>query len=249
MYFENWEVTGSDEGSKSKPKYSLLKYWQDELLPALESKIESLNNQQPGVEYHVRFQWDNASPHTSNELKQWLEATFNIKGWLLTPQPSNSPLTNVQDCCLFPSMAKLVTADQGINNGSHYLKGENLWKSVVRVWKNYKLETLAKTYLHHTQMVNAIHQCKGGDQFQKDKKSLHCGIQRIIQPFYKDVNDNHPCGVQILQTLEPIQVDEHLRYLTPDTDAEDPSQFLTKQELGFLVAEMALQQGGQVPVW
>ena len=65
-------------------------------------------------------------------------------------------------------------------NGSHYLQGEALWDAVLRVYEEYSLETLAKLYVHHGQIVNAIIQCKGGDEFVTESKSLHCGVRSVM---------------------------------------------------------------------
>ena len=39
MYFKSFELTGSNEGTKNKPKMSLLKIYQDTIIPALEEKV------------------------------------------------------------------------------------------------------------------------------------------------------------------------------------------------------------------
>ena len=93
LYFENWEITGSDKGSKKSPKFSLLKYWSDKLLPALDAQAQQLERD-TNKKIIVRFQWDNAGPHTNQRLKNFLTLEFDRRGWLFTPQPPNSPLTN-----------------------------------------------------------------------------------------------------------------------------------------------------------
>ena len=41
-----------------------------------------------------------------------------------------------------------------IVGGSHYLQCEELCKAVLRVYADYSLETLAKLYVQHGQIVN-----------------------------------------------------------------------------------------------
>ena len=50
---------------------------------------------------------------------------------------------------MFPSMAKMLTAYQGMHNGSYYLlQGEKLLKGIEHVYDNYPLSTLSQAYMH-----------------------------------------------------------------------------------------------------
>ena len=60
-------------------------------------------------------------------------------------QPFNSLLTNVMDAMMFPALAKLVTAYQGIYAGGRYLQCERLWEHVIKAcpsWTSRKCGTL-----------------------------------------------------------------------------------------------------------
>jgi hypothetical protein len=108
---------------------------------------------------------------------------------MLVFQPSQSPLTNIKDACIFPAMSKFVTAEQqGIKNGSHYLEGEELWKLVTDCWQQFPEETIARAFAGHHQIVNAMASCDGGDEFTKESGNggLHCGIRRHYVPFFEE---------------------------------------------------------------
>ena len=63
-----------------------------------------------------------------------MKKEFNNRGWELRNQPPNSPITNTKDSAMFPSMAKMLTAYQGMHNGSYYLlQGEELLKGIEHV--------------------------------------------------------------------------------------------------------------------
>ena len=49
-------------------------------------------------------------------------------------------------------MAKMLTAYQGMHNGSYYLQGEELLKGIEHVYDNYPLSTLSQAYMHHAQI-------------------------------------------------------------------------------------------------
>jgi len=74
---------------------------------------------------------------------------------------------------MFPAMSKLVTADQGLFNRSHYLQGEDLWKAMERVWNNYSLRNL---YVHHSQMATTVVEVKGGDDLVKKQHELYIAV-------------------------------------------------------------------------
>ena len=218
-YFQNWEITGSNEGTLTNRKFSLLKMTKEKSVPNLDSFSQRLGSE-TGKKIVVVEQDDNATPHRDKQLREYKEEQYAVRDWILMPQPPNSPLTNVQDAGFFPAMAKLVTEHQGLFNGSHYLQGEALWKAVKRVYEDYDIKKLSQLYMHHGQIVNAILKCKGGDEFVKESKALHCGVRSIVQPVYDNEESKTPCGVEILESLSPIDVAAKLRYKRPNVSKQ-----------------------------
>lgn len=58
------------------------------------SKVEEIT----GCKCVAQFQWDGAGVLPGKE--------FTLCGWLLVPQPSQSPVSNVMNCNIFSSMSK-----------------------------------------------------------------------------------------------------------------------------------------------
>jgi hypothetical protein len=70
---------------------------------------------------------DGAGPDTDTKLKVCLVDDFASKGWRhLVNQPTNSPLTNVHNDYVFPSMSKSVLADYCLTHSSHVLETKHL---------------------------------------------------------------------------------------------------------------------------
>ncbi len=111
---------------------------------------------------------------------------FGRHGWVLFTQPSNSPLTNVCDAALFPSLGKDCAALQGLKNGRHYLKPDLLWNILEKAWYEYSCETIAPIFVHHAQVVAAIYECESGDEFVQERKGLSFGVRHVSQPYYGD---------------------------------------------------------------
>ena len=94
--------------------------------PALEELARELSTKLNKLIIIINH-WDNAIPHKDKTLLKFINQQFAPRRWENRPQPPSSPLTNVHDAGLFPAMAKLVTADQGLFNRSRYLQGEDFW--------------------------------------------------------------------------------------------------------------------------
>jgi hypothetical protein len=62
-------------------------------------------------------------------------------------------------------MSKHVTAEQGLCNVSMVLEGEALWTTICSAWDKLPEETIARSYAGHHQLVCAIVDCEGGDDF------------------------------------------------------------------------------------
>ena len=92
------ELKGDSVGTPQKPKFSLKKMWLDDILPYLD---EITGTGGPLENFKVKFQEDGAGPHTKKSYVSFLKAELDKRGWYYTPQPPNSPLTNVLDLLIF----------------------------------------------------------------------------------------------------------------------------------------------------
>lgn len=62
-------------------------------------------------------------------------------------------------------MSKVSMAEQGLGKDSLYLEAEDLYRTVVKVWNELPLETIARSYLGHHQLVNVIYRGRRSDDF------------------------------------------------------------------------------------
>lgn len=232
-YWMAMEITGSNEGNNKQPKFSLLKWYLEKEIPRLEDVARQVF-QLTGKSIVIRYQMDGAGPHRCNVLLTRLQEEFDIRGWILKFQPSQSPLTNIKDACIFPAMSKEVTAEQGLSHGSHVLETEQLWTLVKKCWEDFPLDTIARAYSGHHQIVNAIAKCEGGDEFAREHQGLHCGIRKHCIPFYENEGSTQPTGVEMIESMELQRDVPELKYPTPEVD-QYPLDMLDEQELRCLV--------------
>jgi hypothetical protein len=136
----------------------------------------------------MRYQMDGTGPHTDTTLLNAINLEFDKRGWIFTFQPSNYPLTNVKDYCIFPAMSKAVTAKQGLKNGSLVIDKEEIWGYVEELYEELALETIARAYSSHHQVASAIADDHGGDAFVREKKALHFKMRVNSVPFYDKVD-------------------------------------------------------------
>jgi hypothetical protein len=96
-------VTGSNKGTPSDPKFPLVQLWEVVLLPALDSLVAW---DEPCAGATVVHQEDNAGPHKEDDYATWLQEQFDARGWKLELQAPQGPYTNVLDLQLFPCVSK-----------------------------------------------------------------------------------------------------------------------------------------------
>ncbi len=246
MYFESLEVTGSTTTKNGKDKFALTEFFKNTELPNLKQlamEVERDTNKR----VVVRYQMDGAGPHQDAGLQDFLRNKFDSHEWILKSQPAQSPLTNIDDFCIFPAMSKMVTNKQGNSNASKVLQTEQLWDFIQTCWNEFPLETVAHAYAGHHQIVNAIARDEGGDAFVREKKVLHFGIRKHCIPFFEGKNTEVATGVELVDCLEydgePSAC--NLRYNIPDVSELDMADFLNEQELHCLGNHLDNQQ----PEW
>lgn len=184
LYWKNLELTGSNEGSLKKPKVSLLKLYRDEIFPSFEEKVvKEFGVNEDGSKRNVVLvhQMDSAGLHNDKKLNDGLEKYHRDRGWLAFRQPSQSPVTNIHDACIFPMMSKAVSNEQCLSYASHVLKSEELHKAVMRVWEDERnLIAMSRAFSGHHQIVCAIMEHKGDNNYLKDGKGMSFGIRRTF---------------------------------------------------------------------
>ena len=192
-YFKNLDITGSSEGTAQKPKCSLLKMYKDEIIPALEEKVVDTLSENGTRKICIVKQEDSAGPHQDAIYKSEMMEEFEKREWLLFNQPSQSPVTNVHDACIFPMMSKEVSKEQAVNFSSTMLRTEQLHATVQKVWNNNNhRHAMAKAFAAHPQIVCAIIEHEGDNNYLTEKGGLSFGIRRTYR-----CNENGD-GVQLI---------------------------------------------------
>jgi len=104
---------------------------------------------------------------------------FRLKDWLIFNQPSQSPVTNIHDTCIFPMMSKAVSTEQALTFGSKMLVGEQLNESVMKVWNDQKnIVAMSRSFAGHSQIVCSILEHKGDNKYLSEKGGLSFGVRR-----------------------------------------------------------------------
>jgi hypothetical protein len=252
-YFQGMEITGSYKGTPKRPKYPLTEFFAEEIdrLSAIAQTLETQN----GKRIVVRYQMDGAGPHRDKRLLRYLNGALEAKGWHLKFQPPNSPITNVKDACIFPSLSKRISAEQGLSNGGRLFSQDQLWAAIQLTWASFPLDVISRSYVMHHQVVNAIASCKGGDGFMREKNYFHANVRKCCVSTV-DPSNGTPTGVEVVTALEEsIDTDvadtRKFVYHKPDVRSYDPAS-LTEAEIDLLYQEMPVDHplfGGISEAW
>ena len=152
-----------------KKKISLLKLYQDTIIPALEEKVVNRFSNNGTVKVCIVKQEDNAGPHNCSTYRNEMKKIFTEKEWILFNQPPQSPITNVHDACIFPMMSKYVSREQAVSFNSTILRPEELHATVMKVWNDKNnLYAMSKAFVAGPQIVSAILDNDGDNNFLND---------------------------------------------------------------------------------
>ena len=244
LYFASFKLTGSKDGTEKKPKISLLKVYQEQIVPDFEEKVVRKFSNNGTRKVVIVKQEDGAGLHQDRTYLREMNKIFSDRGWLIFNQPSQSPITNVHDACIFPMMSKAVSTVQGLEYGSRLLKGEQLYQTVKSVWENpSNYAAMARAFAGHSQIVLSILHHKGDNNYLSEKGGLSFGIRRT---FVTDAEGNGIIPVTLAATNhgETIQGEflnerlvRKLKYDAPVMRSLDKGK-LTKEMYNFLDENM-----------
>ena len=96
------------------------------------------------------------------------------------------------------------------------------------------MDAIARTFVMHHQIVNAIAHCQGGDEFAKQHNGLSMGIRKNCVPFFneRDENGNRASGVEVIQSEEGAINTTGMKHNQPTN--LPGLECLSLQELSFL---------------
>ena len=182
-YFVPYKLTGSSKGTTKDPKCSLLDIYKEEIIPMIERKVVDKFSNNGRRKVIIVKQEDSAGPHQDSTYLKEMNKIFYEKGWILFIQPSQSPMTNVHDACIFPMMSKAVSRVQAVEYFARILQGEELHDAVMSVWNDpNNIVAMSRAFAGHSQIVCAILENNGNNNYLSDKKGMSFGIRKMFVP-------------------------------------------------------------------
>ena len=177
-YFKGVELTGSSNGTEKDPKMSLLEQYQEVIMPALREKVVNKYNNGGTRKVCLYFQEDNAGYHNDKTYKAGKMELFDSEGHLIFNQPPQSPSANVHDFTIFPMMSKRISREQALTYGSRVMKGEQLNKAVIKVWKDMSaLPAISRGFAGHHQVVCAMLAHDGDNNYLNESKGTSFNVR------------------------------------------------------------------------
>ena len=166
-------VTGSNYGTASQPKFPLMELWKTVLLPELDLLVKPGGPCEGAVVVH---QEDNAGPHIDKTYKDWLQAEFNNRGWKLEHQAPQGPYTNVLDLQMFPAMSKRHSEVLQMYSNNE-ANAEKIWRVACQVWKSCSSSMVSKAFIHAYRIMQKIIENDGHNHWLVDG-TPHCNVRR-----------------------------------------------------------------------
>ena len=87
---------------------------------------------------------------------------------------------NVQDACVFPSLSKSQSKAQAMATGKRCLRQEEIWEASKAAFDRMALPTIARSFASHMQVVAAIVDCDGTNDFMREKGHGHYGVRKAF---------------------------------------------------------------------
>jgi hypothetical protein len=171
-YLIDCNVTGSDEGTSTNPKFSLLALFRDQIFPKIEMLVGD------GGEYEGYlpvFQGDNAGPHTDATFHTFVKAFCDSKGWKWEPQAAQMPHLNNLDLAVFPMMSKRHSTLLKMYSAVQAPPDE-IWRTAEQVWTGMGSAEIARGFILAYRIAKKVIECGGENAFLQ-KQEFHSGVR------------------------------------------------------------------------
>lgn len=179
VYFVDANVTGSNCGTATKPKFALKELWKHHIFPKLDALTRG---GPPGIRgpyhgYKVVLQQDGAGPHTEGDLAAYLQGEVGRRdGWLISDQAPQSPYVNVLDLAVFPGMSKQHSKLLQRYNGTAVPKSV-IESTAQRVWAEMPSADIARGFIQAYRVMRMIIQYGGNNKWLSNG-GPHCNVRR-----------------------------------------------------------------------
>ena len=171
-YLVDCNVTGSDPGTPTDPKFPLQKLWEHTLIPSIEALVSPGG---PCSGAQVVFQEDNAGPHQEGTYREWMLAEFEQRNWMVELQAPQGPYTNVLDLYLFPGMSHRHSEIIQLYNSTE-ANMERTWNTVLGVWGSTSSAEVARAFVLAYRIMRLIIEENGNNSWLSEG-TPHCNVR------------------------------------------------------------------------
>jgi len=182
-YLVDCNVTGSDQGTATDPKFSLKHLWEHALLASLDALTAE---GAPANGAIVVFQEDNAGPHNCRVYREFLHNEFDKRGWKIELQAPQGPYVNVLDLSMFPMMSKRHSEKIQMYNNTEATKGV-VWTAAESVWNSAASSDVARAFVLAYRIMRYIIAENGFNHWLAEG-TPHCNVR---EDYY-----NTPTGIR-----------------------------------------------------
>jgi hypothetical protein len=192
LVLQDCNVTGTDTGTPSNPKFALKGLWGGCLLPQLDALVAVGGPCDGAIVCH---QEDNAGPHKEGRFHQWLEDEFKRRKWQLELQAPQGPYTNVLNLQLIPAMSKRHSSLLQLYSDAEASK-DRTWRVARQVWDNCSSAMICRAFIHAYRIMKKIMNEEGDNSWLATGAS-HCNLRA---DFIDTANGIRP------RTSQPVHV-------------------------------------------
>jgi hypothetical protein len=182
-YLVDCNVTGSDEGTSDKPKFSLLSLFRDIVFPYIRDELVG-----PGKPYEgftPIIQGDLAGPHNDEAFVSFCQTFCAANGMHWIPQAPQMPYGNVLDLAVFPSMSKRHSLLLD-SYGRSVVPADRIWETAETVWNDMPSATIARGYVLAYRTMKNVVKFKGKNNFLHDA-TFHAGVRESFYDTEKGI--------------------------------------------------------------
>ena len=174
IYFVDANVTGSNQGTSTNPKYALKDLWEAKLFPRIDAMVAEGG---PYEGYCVVLQQDGAGPHKEGCFDGYLNAEIEARpNWQRIDQGPNGPYMNALDAVVFPCMSKQHSKLLQQNNNTAVSKAKIMEKA-EQVWSELPSYVIARAYVQIFRLMEVAIR-EGGNNKWLSKGAPHLNVRR-----------------------------------------------------------------------
>ena len=173
IYFKDANVTATNVGTPSEPKFDLLTFFTAYLFPRLR---ELVGPDGPYKGHQLILQGDNAPTHADEAFIKEMKRVCEAEGWLWEPQGAHMPHANVLDLAVFPSWSKSHFAEAAELVGRSTMSKTQIMSCVEKSWKEMPSAKIARSFVQVYKTMEKV-VANGGDTTFLADGSFHYNVR------------------------------------------------------------------------